>query len=195
MRKMDALIAAYLLAHGVIAVLVDCQAILPDAAPGLYAWYIHVGLTSVVQQWVAQQGDFLMGKRPLWFQAIVAGEVLLQVPLCFGLAFGWLRRREWVRLPGLIYGAHVLTTMVPIMAELCLDPRPTLLCKLIYAIWVVLPALVLLRCVQTPTTLPLFDEPSRTLWKLAEYASASCALPPFRHHERAAINVAPASHQ
>ena len=55
--------------------------------------------------------------------------------------------------------------MVPIMAVLCTDPRPTLTCKLVYAIWVFLPALLIARC--APGGLPLFDAPKCTLWKIA----------------------------
>ena len=59
----------------------------------------------------------------------------------------------------------MLTTMVPIMVVLCTDPRPTLTCKLVYAIWVFLPALLIARC--APGDMPLFDAPKRTLWKIA----------------------------
>ena len=166
MKAVDALVAIYLIAHGVIALLIDIQSILPDVAPALYEHYKSAGLTAIVQQWVQQEGDFLVGANPLWFKATIAGEVLLQVPLCFVLGYGWLASREWVRTPGLLYSVHVLTTMVPIMAELCTDPRPTLTCKVIYGIWVLLPLIVLLRCGLSPS--PLFgDVRSRTLWKIA----------------------------
>ena len=59
-------------------------------------------------------------------------------------------------MPSLLYATHVLTTMVPIMAVLCDDPRPTLTCKLVYGVWVVLPALLMWRCAGTP---PLFAAP------------------------------------
>jgi|Transcript_49633 hypothetical protein len=163
MLAVDGIIAAYLLIHGVIALTVDIQGIIPDV-PSVHEYYRQAGLAAVVEQWVAQEGDFLMGERPLWFKAIIAGEVLLQVPLCFALGYGWLKSREWVRTPGLLYSVHVLTTMVPIMVVLCTDPRPTLACTLIYGVWVVLPAVVLLRCFQTS---PLFRAPARTLWKIA----------------------------
>ena len=165
MKSVDGLIIIYLLAHGVIALLVDIQSILPDVAPELYERYKGVGLTAVVQQWVEQEGDFLVGANPLWFKAVIGAEVLLQVPLCFVLGFGWITSSEWVRTPGLCYSVHVLTTMVPIMTELCTDPRPTLTCKLIYGVWVLLPAILLLRCGLSPS--PLFDAQPRTLWKIA----------------------------
>ncbi|KAL1521699.1 hypothetical protein AB1Y20_021354 [Prymnesium parvum] len=160
----DRLLAAYLLLHGALALIVDGQAIFPDVAPHVYEWYERAGLTQIVRQWVEQEGDVVFGARPLWFKATIAGELLFQVPLCFCLGYGWIRERQWVRTPGLVYAVHVLTTMIPIMTELCSHPRPTLTCKLVYAVWVILPAIMLLRCVQTP---PMFHARPRTLWKIA----------------------------
>jgi hypothetical protein len=31
-------------------------------------------------------------------------------------AYGWIARRNWVRIPTIIYASHVITTMVPIYA-------------------------------------------------------------------------------
>jgi len=162
---LDTLLTAYLGLHAVLALLIDVQSILPDVAPAVYALYERAGLTAVVAGWVKDEGDFLVGTNPLWFKSIVCVEILFQAPLCFALTWGFAKRRQWVRLPSLMYGAHVLTTMVPIMVVLCTDPRPTLTCKLVYAIWVFLPALLIARC--APGNLPLFDAPKRTLWKIA----------------------------
>lgn len=71
----DGLIVAYLLAHGVIAMLIDCQSILPDVSPELYALYDAVGLTAVVQRWGREQGDFLVLENPVWFKAFIFCEV------------------------------------------------------------------------------------------------------------------------
>ena len=59
---------------------------------------------------------------------------------------GWARGRRWVRTPALVYSVHVLTSMLPIMAELLADPRPSLVCLSTYAVWVLLPCLMLARC-------------------------------------------------
>ena len=156
MSALDALLATYLGLHAILALLIDVQSVLPDLAPEVFAWYEKVGLTGVVAQWAAQEGDFLVATNPLWFKAIVFGEIVMQLPTCVALTYGFLAKREWVRVPSLLYATHVLTTMVPIMAVLCDDPRPTLTCKLVYGVWVVLPALLMWRCAGTP---PLFVAP------------------------------------
>ena len=160
---LDALLTTYFSLHAVLTLLFDAQSVLPDLAPSVFAAYQRAGLTKPVAQWVADEGDFLVGSNPLWWKWMIGGEIVFQVPICIALAFGFAKRRQWVRLPSLLYGTHVLTTMVPIMGVLCTDPRPTLTCKLVYAIWVLLPALLMARCVR-----PLvFEAPRRTLWKIA----------------------------
>lgn len=88
--------------------------------------------------------------RPLWFRSIIWGEVLLQGPLCWVAAWAWLRGKPWIILPSLIYATHVLTTMIPIVAEILFAPheqamsaRITLLA--IYSPWIICPILLLLR--------------------------------------------------
>ena len=77
----DGLIIAYLLAHGVIAMLIDCQSILPDVSPELFAAYEAVGLTAVVRRWGREQGDFLVLENPVWFKAFIYCEVRARAPL------------------------------------------------------------------------------------------------------------------
>lgn len=161
---LDSLLVAYLSLHAALALLCDVQALLPDLSPPLLSLYQRAGLTSPIQNWIDTQGDFLFDTKPLWFKATVSAELLFQAPMCAYLAYAWIRRRQSVRLPSIVYSVHVLTTMVPIMAELTFDPRPTAVCKLVYGVWVLLPALLLIRCLRPP---PLFTASSRTLWKLA----------------------------
>lgn len=164
---MDTLFAAYLLLHGVLACLVDAQSILPDVAPAIYALYESTGLTAVVAQWCAEEGDFLVKENPAWFKALIWSELFLQVPACFVLGLGWLREAEWVKKPSLVYSVHVLTTMVPIMGTLLSDPRPTTKCTAVYAVWVLLPLLLAVRCARAGDA-PLFGAPpARYLWKIA----------------------------
>ena len=124
MVVLDGLIALYLLAHGIIAILCDCQSSSRMSHPRCTHGTRRRPSVPCSSGW-SKRLDFLVGTNPLWFKATIAGEVLLQVPLCFVLSYGWFKARQWVRTPGLMYSVHVLTTMVPIMTELCVDARPT----------------------------------------------------------------------
>ena len=44
-------------------------------------------------------------------------EALLQLPFFFYAVDGFMHRRDSIRIPCIIYGAHVATTLVPILAE------------------------------------------------------------------------------
>ena len=116
---LDTVLTTYLSLHAVLALLIDAQSVLPDLAPSVLAAYQRAGLTQPVARWVADEGDFLVGSNPLWFRWIVGGEVLFQLPVCIALAFGFAKRRQWVRLPSLLYGTHVLTYVeaTPAMAD------------------------------------------------------------------------------
>ena len=101
--------------------------------------------------WVAEEGDFLVGRNPTWFKSFIWAEVLLQVPACLVLAYGWAAEREWVRMPSIMYSVHVLTTMIPILTTLIVEgaganPPPSTMCLRMYSVWVALPLLVLSRC-------------------------------------------------
>ncbi|KAJ1635561.1 hypothetical protein T492DRAFT_965301 [Pavlovales sp. CCMP2436] len=154
----DAFVVAYLLAHGVLALLVDVQSILPEISPALHARYQAWGLTAVVQDWGHGQGDFLVLDNPPWFKAFIYSELIFQVPACFVLAHAWFHCSSGAWLPSLMYSVHVLTSMPPIMMELCLDARPTLTCKLVYCVWLVFPAFMLARCLSTGPGGQLFEE-------------------------------------
>jgi EXPERA (EXPanded EBP superfamily) len=53
-------------------------------------------------------------------QSLIWVEVALHLPFFFVACSAFHRRRNWIRLPALIYGAAVSTSMVPILTELAL---------------------------------------------------------------------------
>ena len=53
-----------------------------------------------------------MGAQPPWFRVLVLIEVFLQLPFFFVGAYAFAARREWIRIPALVYGLNVASTMV-----------------------------------------------------------------------------------
>mgnify|MGYP001807751059 CR=1 FL=1 len=53
-----------------------------------------------------------MSTNPLWFVSLVWCETALQLPFFFVAAYAFIKRANWIRVPCIIYGAHVATTMV-----------------------------------------------------------------------------------
>jgi len=60
-------------------------------------------------------------------------------------------QRRWVRIPAIVYGTHVATTLVPILAEFLFNSsKPKLMAALIYSPWLLLPLALLCRMVLRP---------------------------------------------
>jgi fructose-specific phosphotransferase system IIC component len=59
-----------------------------------------------------------------WFKALVYSEVFLQLPFFFVGAYAFLARKNWIRIPAIIYGSFVVATMVPILAALGAHEAP-----------------------------------------------------------------------
>jgi len=150
---LDGLLVVYFVIHAVLAVVVDAQMV---AGPWLYQYYAAAGVTKVVADWVKDEGDFLVGEKAPWFIALIWSELLLQVPACCWLARKWIAKDNAARVPAILYSCLVLASMVPIYSTLVADPRPTLVCKGVYAIWIALPLLLLLRSAASP----LFPSPA-----------------------------------
>eukprot|EP00611_Tribonema_gayanum_P014569 TRINITY_DN259_c0_g1_i4.p2 TRINITY_DN259_c0_g1~~TRINITY_DN259_c0_g1_i4.p2 ORF type:complete len:105 (-),score=13.96 TRINITY_DN259_c0_g1_i4:101-415(-) len=59
-----------------------------------------------------------MDTQPVWFKSLIWMEVLLQFPFMFVAIYALVNRRNWIRIPALIYGVQCSTTLVPILGEL-----------------------------------------------------------------------------
>eukprot|EP00887_Chlorella_sp_A99_P002386 scaffold10.g2386.t1 len=117
MRFVDGLIIAFLVSHIPITLLVDGQAVLPKS------WYPQ-SLLDVQSWYLDTYQDPLMRDLPLWFKSLVYTEVFLQLPFFLLGSYAWIARKNWIRIPALIYGSFVASTMVPILAVLSTHRAP-----------------------------------------------------------------------
>jgi len=74
-------------------------------------------------------------------------ELLFQLPFFFVGFRAFYERRNWIRIPGIAYGAHTATTLVPILAEILThDEFPSEAARwqlfLIYLPYLVIPAMI-----------------------------------------------------
>ena len=76
-------------------------------------------------------------------------ELLLQVPFFFVALSAFIWRRNFIRIPVIVYGAHTATTLVPILAELFemrgVTSTQRALIVAIYAPYLIMPLLMLWR--------------------------------------------------
>ncbi|ELU10549.1 hypothetical protein CAPTEDRAFT_77981, partial [Capitella teleta] len=108
----------------------------------------------------AQMKDPMMMEPPVWFQSLCVCELLLQLPFFFPAAWAFLTENNlWIRVPSIVYAAHVATTLVPILSYVYLNdfskgkyPGPStqserLALMAIYSPYLIIPILMLLRFV------------------------------------------------
>lgn len=69
------------------------------------------------------------------------------MPLSLALLYGYAVRAKWLRITAVLYAVHVLTTMPPLFMHFeSVMKVPHKYCiEAIYAPWVVMPAIMLLR--------------------------------------------------
>lgn len=63
-----------------------------------------------------------MRDMPAWFQGLVYIEVFAQLPFFFLATYAFIYGKNWIRIPALIYGVEVVTSMVCILGHILFDP-------------------------------------------------------------------------
>ena len=49
------------------------------------------------------------------FRSFIIAEAFFQLPFFFVATYGLLFKKQWIRIPLIVYGSHVFTTVFPIM--------------------------------------------------------------------------------
>ena len=102
-------VICYYVSHIPITLCLDLQGLLkayyPSALKELLSWYVK------------NFNDPLMGGQPVWFKSFIFWECF-QVPYFAVAANAMINRDNSIRIPSIIYGAHVSTTVSAILSEL-----------------------------------------------------------------------------
>lgn len=162
--KMKGLYLCYFLTHVPVTVLIDAQAALPRAlfprfAIALYDWHVET------------HQDVLLANPPVWFRSFIICELLFQLPLflyairvlygCVDLAvLPPLAQRLFVA-----YGAHVATTLVPILSTIytssLLTSHQRAILSLLYAPYFVIPLTLLCTFILSDPPAPELEPKGR----------------------------------
>ncbi|XP_075417462.1 sigma intracellular receptor 2 [Tenrec ecaudatus] len=114
-RGLEWLLGFYFLSHIPITAFIDLQALLPRE---LYP----VELRNLLQWYVQEFKDPFLQHPPLWLKPILLCEFLLQLPFFPFAAYAFFKGGcKWIRTPAIIYSAHVMTTLVPILSVLLFE--------------------------------------------------------------------------
>ncbi|KAL4213205.1 Transmembrane protein 97 [Rhizopus azygosporus] len=113
--RMDQILYYYFISHIPITLLFDLQAIYPKT------WVPQLLLDTNTRYVDILNDPFMnatLNTHLYWFKSFVFCEAFLQLPFFFIAIYGISHRKLWIRLPLIIYGAHVSTTVIPCLAEI-----------------------------------------------------------------------------
>jgi len=135
----------YFITHIPITIIVDLQILFsryyPIVLQELFTWYIT---------------------KPLWLQSFIYAELLFQTPFFFISVYCLIYKTNWYRIPAIIYGTHVATTVWPILTEILLSHTLGSLDKLVlcsfYVPYFVIPFSLLIYMVYHPIPFPSYDD-------------------------------------
>ncbi len=122
-RPLDIIILAYLLFNllfvsyiiSIEQIAIPGPVILHPANFNYPAWPPRI-FVDIVHWW---EGNFdrLLLARPVWYKATIWIDVLLFGPFSLVAAYAFIRRRNWIRLPAVIYAAVMFTNVFIILSE------------------------------------------------------------------------------
>jgi hypothetical protein len=153
-RPVDLVLAVFMLINIPIVLLVESQAVFPSV-------FFPQSLLDAVQWYVHLSGDYLVRDKPPFFRGLVLAELVFQLPLLVVNSYAFIAGKGWGRITGILFGAQLFTTMVPIFADLLATNVPTRNLLLgIYLPYIIMPVIILARLI--PSEHP-FSEPADSL--------------------------------
>lgn len=100
---------AYFITHIPITLFIDMQFLFPEQYPDFLRRF-------VATHYVNKFGDYLMADLPVWLETAMFFEIL-QIPYFFAATYAVIYRKNWIRIPSIVYGSHVTTVVSMILAD------------------------------------------------------------------------------
>ncbi len=175
-RPVDYIFLAFFLINLlVITYMVDLeQLVVPDASHFTYPIWPPAPMVNLVHAY-GRALDPLLLARPVWWQMTIWLDVLFFGPFYVCALYAFIKGREWIRVPALLYGASISTNVIIILGEELHGPHaaphflPVLLLNLP---WILTPIALMYRLWRRPHP---FQEPEPEPAPVPMYPSASGA--------------------
>lgn len=148
-RRGDIVILAFFLLNLlVITYIVDLeQLVIPDPAHFTYPlWPPRFAVDA--DHWWGHAFDPLALARPVWWKMTLWIDALFFGPFYAVATYAYVKGREWIRIPSIIYAAVMLTNVTIILGEEAFGPHRTphfAMVLLANAGWVLVPLFILYR--------------------------------------------------
>lgn len=109
------ILLVYFITHIPATLFVDMQFLFPTVYPQVLKDF-------VTDQYLIKFGDFLFANPPIWAKSLLAFE-MLQLPFFVVAIYALLFKKNWIRIPAIVYGSHVVTAMTLILSEFYFSER------------------------------------------------------------------------
>ena len=133
------ILIVYFITHIPITLIVDLQSLFIESYPDIFVEFVR-------NQYLLKYGDYLMADPPIWLKALLTFEIF-QVPFFFVATYALHYRKNWIRIPAIVYSTHVVTAVSLILAELYFSSRITFQQKTVlfsfYLPYLIIPACLL----------------------------------------------------
>jgi hypothetical protein len=103
--------------------------------------------------WYGNAYDPLLMARPPWWKATIWIDVLLFGPFYVAAVYAFVRRRNWIRVPALVWSGMMLSNVLIILMEELYGPRATPDVPFVLAVnvpWLLMPFAMMIRMRKEP---------------------------------------------
>ena len=132
----------------VITYMVDLEQLaIADPSHFTYALWPPPFMVDLVHWWGRTFDPVLMA-RPVWWKMTIWIDVLFFGPFYLFGIYAFVRGRDWIRIPGIIYASVMLTNVTIILGEEAFGPNRTPelgMVMLANSAWVVFPIYIIFR--------------------------------------------------
>jgi hypothetical protein len=125
-RPLDIAILVFLLINLLfITYIVDLESVVvPDPYAGEYPVWPPAPAVDVIH-WYGDTYDPVLMARPVWWKATIWIDALLFGPFYVFAIYAYIKGKEWIRIPSIIYASILWTNVFIIMSEEIWGPHAT----------------------------------------------------------------------
>ena len=123
------------------------QIVIPDTSHFTYPPWPPAFLVRL-SHWWGQHYDPLLYARPVWWRATIWIDVLLFGPYYIAAIYAFLKGKNWIRMPSIVYASIMLTNVTIILCEEIWGAHAAGNVCIVLAAnasWILFPVLLLLR--------------------------------------------------
>ncbi len=148
-RKLDIILVAFFLVNLLfVSYLIDIeQIVIANPAHFTYPIWPPRPVVDAIHWW-GNNFDPLLMARPVFFKVTIWIDNLLYGPFYLVAIFAYIKGKEWIRLPSIIYAVAMIEGVVIILSEEAFGQYPSPHLALVIAAnaaWIVFPLIILFR--------------------------------------------------